>query len=308
MKRIKKNTKSKKPLAILSADWHIRSTIPKCRESEEYTKAIKDKLIFIFELADEYDIPILHAGDLGDKPEWKNLLLTEFMYLIEGYDTKLYTIAGQHDLINHKIEKSLNAGLGTLHTSCAITYLETIGLKNKFNPFNIFPFHYNQEIKSTKLKGKNIALTHQLIIEDKKEWPDQIATKAKSLLKKFPCYDIILSGDNHKPFVVEYENRYLVNAGSIMRMKSDQKDHKPRVYIWYDDNSVEPVYLPIKKDVVDDSHIMENNDKNDRLEAFVSSVNDNYEVKLSFEDNLKNYMKKNKVKKEIKDIIWENVV
>ena len=122
-------------------------------------------------------------------------------------------------------------------------------------------------------------------------------------VKKFPQYDLILTGDNHKPFVVEHEGRILVNPGSMMRTTADQIDHKPRVYLW-DGERVEPVYLPIAKDVISREHIDIGKDRDHRIGAYVDRLNTRYEIGLDFKKNMVDHFKANRTRKEIKERVW----
>ena len=155
---------------------------------------------------------------------------------------------------------------------------------------------------------KEIALCHMMVIKDQKHklWPDQQAQSAKRLLKKFPCYDLIVSGDNHQSFVVEYEGRILVNPGSLMRMSANQIDHQPSVYLWYaEENKIERVYLPIEKDVINTFHLEEVKDRNTRIESFINRLKDTEEMGLSFEKNMEEFFKTNRQRKRVVEKVWE---
>ena len=286
------------PDAILAADLHIRADTPQCR-TDDFTAAMWKKLQFINDLANEHNIPILIAGDLGHRSQWPNWLLEKFMSIIS--DIEIIAIAGQHDLPGHNLEAIPQSGFGVLKRAGYILSFSKI-----IPHIDFFPFGTGIE-KSIYNKNKLIiAMTHQMVIEDKPYWPGQVASSAKLLLKKFPDYKLILSGDNHQPFVVEYEGRLLVNPGSMMRTTADQIDHRPRVYLWEaNSNSVEAVYLPIEQDVIDRSHIDTKKEKDARIEAYTTRLSERYEVGLSYEENLKAYFEENRTRQPIKDRIWE---
>ena len=317
----------KKANAILTADWHIRSDIPICR-TDDFFKALEKKIDFILELQREYDCPILIAGDIGHKPQWQNWLLEWAINKFESHE--IICIPGQHDLPNHKI--SLFEGMGVLE---AAKVIETIGILHtedkiinchfpskstmKKYGFHITPFPYGSEIKLLGW-GKEygivdmpmIAMTHQMILESKPLWPGQEAPKGNSLLKKFPEYQLILSGDNHNAFTIEYEGRLLVNPGSIMRAFADQVNHRPRVYLWYaETNTVEPIYLPIEKGVISRTHIDVAKERKNRNEAFIQRVNEDTGIipkdELNYEKNLENYFNKYRTEKPVKEKVWESV-
>lgn len=303
-------TPPKKANAILAADLHIRSDIPTCR-TDDYLTAQFKKLEFIFDLCRQNDCPLLVAGDIGDKSQWPNWLLEKTILTIDKYNIKIITILGQHDLPEHRLDYWNKSGSGVLHGSqsiFAIRGAQTINDKFTSDKFILFPFSYSEKITSPK-SNENIpmiAMTHQMVIENKPLWPGQEAPKGNALLKKFPEYDLILSGDNHNPFVAEYQGRILCNPGSMMRMTAAQIDHKPRVYKWFTNtNTVESVYLPIEKGVVTRLHIEDKEIRDKRMDAFVSRMTDDFEVGLSFEKNLEEYFRTNRTKSSVKEKVWE---
>ena len=285
------------PDCVLTSDWHIRADTPQCR-TDDFTTAMWKKVQFIADLADKHEIPILLAGDLSHRPQWPNWLIEKFMSIVP--DVEIIAIAGQHDLPGHNLEAIPQSGFGVLMRAGYIregypdSYIQTFPFGTEIKP----PFDDGWKV--------NVAITHQMVIEDKPYWPGQVASSAKSLLKKFPGYKLILSGDNHQSFVVEYEGRLLVNPGSMMRSTADQIDHRPRVYLWESKtNSVEAVYLPIEQGVIDRSHIDTKKEKDARIEAYTTRLSERYEVGLSYEENLKAYFEENRTRQPIKDRIWE---
>ena len=306
------------PTAILTADWHIRAMAPVCR-TDDFLVAMWKKVEFILDLSDKYRIPILIAGDIGLKSQWPNWLLEEFIGKVKAKKDKagVYAIPGQHDLPDHNLDLWRASAIGVLHESEAVIFLGVDGQKlvslDKPGLWSIFPFSYGVDITSSIseiedgiAKSPLIAIAHTLVTERAPE--SFLADKAQSamnLLERFPEYDLILTGDNHKPFVQEHEGRLLINPGSLMRTTADQADHKPRVYLWYhEDNRVEPVYLPIEEGVIDRTHIDLQEAKDERIGAYVSRLSEEVEIGLSFEGNLESYFKSNRIRKPVQDKVW----
>lgn len=290
------------PSAILTSDWHLREDSPQCR-TDNFWVAQEKKIDFIFDLARKNNCPIFCAGDIGHKPRWSCRLL-EWFISKNVKDIEIFSIPGQHDLINHRLDLWEHSGVGVLHASESIILLTEPSL-------SIYPFPYSVSIKKVEDNKKykwRVALAHQMVIQSQKDklWETQETHSAKWFLKKFPCYDLIVTGDNHQSFAVEYEGRWLVNCGSIMRMTADQINHKPRVALWYaDKNEIEWAYLPIEKNVISREHIEEKENRDERIEAYLEKLNTQYEVGLSFEKNLEEYFKKNKTKKGAERKVWK---
>jgi len=329
MSKFKRKNK-KQADAILSSDWHIRPDAPICR-TDDFFSAQEKKIDFILDLSNKHNCPILVGGDFGNKSlnnGWPAWLQTWAINKFKNND--ILTIPGQHDLPNHRVELFNTSGLGVLNAAGAIKILGVIAneheesltgthfcpknVTDKYN-FHITPFPYGLKINDigwgSKYKKPDmpmIAITHEMIIENKDLYPDQNAIKGHEILKKYPEYDLILSGDNHNPFVSEYKGRLLVNPGSIMRSAAAQENHKPRVYLWYaGTNEVECVYLPITEGVISREHIKEVDDRADRYNSYIEKMKEEIELDLSFEDNMEKYLKKFRTEKQVKNKIWENI-
>ena len=291
-----------KPLAILSSDWHIRADTPRGR-TDNYLEAQFDKIEHIIDLSDKLNIPILIAGDLGDKPKWPDWLIKRFMDILLKNSTyrDIFVIPGQHDLLNHKLKLWGKHGIGVLDEARAIDVIcdEIVGLGNGIG-IHGFPYGIGINGYVENQHDYSIAMSHQMVI-DTPLWLGQEATKGIELLKKFPEYNIILTGDNHKTFTASYKGRHLVNPGSLMRMTIAQMDHKPCVFIWYDDNSIEQHFLPISEDVLTEEHIKPKEEYDARMDAYINQLNTSYEISLSFENNAEIHFKENKTRKPVQD-------
>jgi hypothetical protein len=85
-------------------------------------------------------------------------------------------------------------------------------------------------------------------------------------------------------------------------------DHKPCVFLWYaKHNRVEPYYLPVREDAITREHIQSQEEREERIEAFVDRLNQEYAIGLSFQDNLKAFFQENNVRDSVKDIIWKAI-
>lgn len=300
MPKFKRRKTLNKASAILLSDWHIREDQPACR-TDNFWEAQENKIDFILNLAKENDCPILCAGDLGHKPRWSCRLLEWAINKFRGY--KIFVIAGQHDILEHRLETWPQSGIGVLNAAGAVEFISFPKIIN--NKFIVYPFSYGEEIIAPQKNDSDlpkIAMVHQMIVETKDLFPNQNALKGNQLLKKHLKFSLICSGDNHNPFVSEYEGRLLVNPGSMMRMTGAQIDHTPRVYKWYaEENTVEAIYLPIEQGVVTRIHIEDKEIRDKRMESFVSRMTDDFEVSLSFENNLEEYFQTNRTKPSVKD-------
>jgi DNA repair exonuclease SbcCD nuclease subunit len=281
------------------------------------------KVEFVLRLAKQHGVPILIAGDIGLKPQWPSWLEEQFISLVRSFfpSVGIFAIPGQHDLPNHNLELWKKSSIGVLHAADAIVFW---GVKNDYWPNayqavddsflgHIFCFPYGVEMidldrKKHVTADPTIAMVHTLVTEGE---PDEFlkgARSARSMLNEFSGYDLIISGDNHKSFVTKHEGRLLVNPGSLMRTTADQVDHRPRVYLWYgQDNSVEPVYLPIDEGVISRDHIDDREERDVRIEAYVDRLSQEVEIGLSFESNLEAYFRANRTRNDVADKVWSSI-
>jgi len=280
--------KVKIPDAILCSDFHLREDIPICR-TDDYQAAQWRKVDFISDLQKKYDCPVYHAGDLFDN--WKpspNLLRLTLEHLPKWF----CTVYGQHDLPQHNLD---------LVDKCGINVLVAA------NRLTVFPgLHYGQFAPadgSATIKGRKILVWHNLVYQ-RPPFPGATGGMAAGILRKYPSYDLILTGDNHQTFVEEFEGRLLINPGSMMRMDADQFVHRPSVFLWFaETNEVEQAFLPIEEDVITREHIEKIEQRDARIEAFISRLDGDWEAKVSFEENLKIFFSLNKIRDLVKNIV-----
>jgi DNA repair exonuclease SbcCD nuclease subunit len=287
-----------KSTAILTADWHLREDKPICRTDDFWTTQWK-KVDFIRNLQETCGCPILHAGDLFNHWKPSPFLLSE---AIRHISTLFYTIYGNHDLPGHNINLADKSGVKTLEISDTIDVIES-------------NYWGAEEIKSILPipfinTDRKIAVCHLMTYTGKPPWPGCTDPSAEELLEQCPEFDLILVGHHHKPFVVEKDGRLLVNPGPLTRQRVDDIDLKPRVYLWYaETNTVEPIFLPIQDGVISRGHLKHNEERNERIEAFIKRLQSptGGMTELSFEKNLERFRSDNKVKKEVMGIIWKAI-
>jgi predicted phosphodiesterase len=285
-------TKINKPDAIFCSDFHLREDIPLCYTGD-YQKEQWGSVDLISELQQIYDCEVYHAGDLFDN--WKpspNLLRQTILHLPKRF----YTIYGQHDLPQHNLQLVNKCGINVLEAGKHLTVLPNChwGQKpDKFAKYSIHPEH-------------SLLVWHIMNYVGRLPWPGCKDYSAMNILRKYPQYDIICTGDNHKTFTAELDGRVLINPGSLMRMDANQINHKPCVFLWFaKDNSFEQVFLPIQLNVISREHLERKQERDNRINAFVSKLNTKWVTKLSFEDNMENFKKENNIRKSVMDIIYE---
>lgn len=281
------------PNAIFCADFHLRDSSPACREEDEFMSSQWTKLKFISDLQKQYDCPVYHSGDLFDY--WKPSL-SLLSQTIECLPNKFYTCYGNHDLPQHSLELAHKCGIYLLH---------------KAGKLNIVGTHWNQKPKAPTIQigNRNILLWHVMTFQGAVPFPGCMDSPAMGLLRKFPEYDLIVTGHNHKSFVEEYKNQILLNAGCLTRQESDQSEFIPQIWLYYaKDNYVKPVTLPYKKNVVKrPENIIAIEEREQRINAFISKLNTKWESSIDFEKNMETFLSENKTPDLIIKRVYEAI-
>ena len=299
MERTKHN--ERRPIFILTSDWHLREDTPTCFTGDwnyEQWKAVEN----IRTLQAKYKCPILHAGDLFH--HWKaspSLLTSAILYLPEGFNT----VYGQHDLPQHNWELRYKTGLRTLEAADRLKVLPG--------------YHYGQDPDGLAAKP-----SYHIISNTDDHWsvrvlvwhhmtyinipfPGASVGQAQGILMKYPQFNLILTGDNHQSFTTSYEGRVLVNPGPITRHAADQINYKPRVALCFKDGTIEWYYLPVLDGVISREHIDVTEQRDNRISAFISKLDDEWETELSFEDNLERFKAKNKINDKIMELVYKAI-
>lgn len=288
-----RGSKIERPDKILTGDWHLRESVPICR-TDDFEAAQWRAVDFIADLQRKWDCDVEHSGDLFDFWKPSPSLLTKAMIHLPK---KFRTNYGNHDLPQHSMMLAPKSG-----TYC----LEQAGFISTKSDNDVDMNHFKEE--PPELSDASILVWHLMVRKGKKLWPGQTDPKAGKLLRKYPQYDLILTGDNHASFTEDYEGRLLVNPGSLTRQEAGQIDFKPSVYLYYaSTNSIKRVFLPIESGVISREHLEAIELREARIDAFVSTLDADWEIGMSFNENLRKFFQANDVKKSIMNIIHQNL-
>lgn len=282
--------------AILTSDWHLRDDTPICR-TDDLFETLRVKVKFVKDLQERFQCPVLHAGDLFHY--WKGaqsgaMVARMISFAIKELPEKFWTVFGQHEMPLHSMDLIYKSALSTLFAAERVSQFE--GWAN-----------WGEEPKEPCVfdNQRKVMVMHRMVWQGERPWPGCKDLSAKELLEAYPEYDLILTGDNHKPFTEKMGKRLLVNPGSLSRQTADQMDHKPRVYLWSSAlNEVHPVFLPISPSAVTRDHLENKAESDERIKAFVEWLaNDNFCSDMSFEANIERFGEEHGVPESIMMII-----
>lgn len=315
-----RRTKQKQPVAdaILTADLHLTDSTPISR-TDDYIIAQERKLQFLKDLSSRNNhCPVLCAGDVFDN--WKaSPWLCTWAYL--NLPGPLITIPGQHDLPMHSLEYYNKSALCLLEeVRDDLKVLE----RNETTHGNLYivgvPFGELNNLEEEKITApRDKTSTRKILILHELTWPSRKPIWGKTgnhtgmeLLSKYGNYfDLILTGDNHDSFVRREKGAtgpVLVNPGSMMRMAADQANYKPKCYLYYTKhNEVKEVEFPISHNVHDRDHIDKNQERDERIAAYIERMNKDWEIGLSFRKNLQAFFAENQTPQKIREVIWQHL-
>ena len=229
---------------VAISDLHLRPT-PPINRKDDYVEAQFRKLDFVIDYANQIEAMVVIPGDLFDRaanhPSWFiNRVLTSLLKTIYGVEI----IPGNHDLIGHSLETFDQNTRATLSYISDYIYIHRDVYRSDLYRLTFVPF--GKEVTKPKEGITNILVIHEPVFEDTVPFYMPDAVTVEQLEKKYPGYDLYIAGDIHIPC---QKSKTLV-SGSMMRMTSAQKDHKPRFYVIDTDTlEVETVFIPIEEDV-----------------------------------------------------------
>ena len=287
---------------IATSDWHVRASSPKYRV-DEYSESILNKIGFIVRTANKNNCPILVAGDIFHNIRVGTRIINKLTRVLKKCKNPIYAVPGQHDLEHHAEDLTPTPFLSLIHSD-VITHLGT----NSIN--NVYGLGWGEEPP----KDGNICTDDNSILVlhycttpgDPAFFLEDNALSAEDILKSFPEFKIIITGDYHTPHVFEKNGRLLINPGCIGRSNKDQKNFQPVIYL-VDTEAVtakeikvpvrpsEEVFkIPENEDALDKSF-------SDHIEQILKSST-NEEEKPDFITTVRRIMKKGKYTKRQMEI------
>jgi len=288
--------------AIITADWHIRATRPRCRVDENWIETQRQALNQIVRISKVKKAPVIVVGDIFHSNSDTSFECIQMVQQMADELGELYILAGNHDLPYHSSENIEKSAIGVLLKSQNILPVKECKWQDLL---------FDDEISASNFDEKDnenakMIFKHTLTIPSKDK-PDYIDCETpESLLEKFPNAEWIFTGDYHHNFHYEKNGRYVVNSGCLLRQVSDMKDYQCGVYfVDTDENIVEFVPIIDKEQFVDDTYILKQNEREERIERFVDKLNDTKNVSLDFVDNVKKAILQNKLDSDIVDMLNE---
>lgn len=280
---------------ILTADWHLRATQPRCRIDKDWMQTQRNALNQVFEYASSYHCDILVVGDIfhsnSDASFQCIQMVQDLADKLNNIGKGLFILCGNHDLLYHSSQNIDKSAIGILiHSN------------------NIYPIsYYDSRISAPNFDepcfDNEYIFRHILTFPDEKSMPPNISgTTADELLEKYTNAKWIFTGDYHKSFCHKKNGRYVINSGCLICQATDFKDYQPGVYYIDTDHDIVN-FLPItdNKEYIDDSYILKQDEREKRLDDFIKKVDGTKAMSLDFIENIENELSSGDYSKEFAD-------
>ncbi len=300
----------KTPLFIACADLHLMSgTPPVCRTEteEEFEATMWRKVTALKRKAQELEVLVLYGGDTFDT--WRcghDLVANAMRYLPSGW-----CVAGQHEIPYHDAGQYIRSPLAPLR--------EQVKLLDGSDPavrgYSLYGASWNQTLPQFgTTTGLSCGVVHKTIWpENDPPFPGAPASgEAKRFLNDNPSYDILITGDNHKPFILYHDGKekrqLLVNCGSMLRLAADQADYIPKFHVVYDDLSVESIPYLEELTPISREHLDAKSAKDERTFAFLERLKEGVDTEtLSFKAELEKTLALSDAPQTVVRRTWEIV-
>ena len=295
---------------LVTGDWHIDNSMIKTRK-DNVLAACMDKIGQIFSIAQSHNCDaVLQPGDFFESHKANDFLKQYVIQFLKSgmANIPVYTILGQHDLRYHSSNIN-NTPLKVLEAAGVINILKDKPLVYPQDKVYIYGASWYEEIPRPmrELKGFNILMCHKMIV-DSKIWEGQEDHTYGKILLKTTDYDLIVSGDNHKHFIMHsgikssIGKKLLINCGSLLRTRIDQEDHKPCVYVYNTapregEPVFEQVYLIVDdfENVIRLAEAKKIKEENEKLKEFVKALSvDTQLTGINYKRNVHTHIQENK--------------
>lgn len=296
-------------IGIVCSDLHFSALCPVARSAEP------DWFLAQFRYLDQLKslqenhrgVPIIIAGDIFDRwyaPATTSELINRLML---HWPDNVWAVPGQHDLPNHQLDQMMRTPYWTMVQAGKINDL-TPGVSHKVSDqlrCHGFPWgHPVFYLGCPYPNVVNLAVVHAYIWQAGYSYPDAPKEQhAEMYQSRLSGFDAAVFGDNHQGFLL---GRNIINCGTFMRRKADERDYKPMVGVLYDDGHFEPHYL----DTSDDLWLVEDTaEPNDRPDfdatRFIDSLKAIGPDSLDFHSALQVRMRQLDVSADVRQIILD---
>lgn len=289
---------------IITADWHLREDRPRCRKDEDWIKTQKKALEQVADICIKKNSDLFLVGDVFHKfSEFRMVVyIQKLAQKLKKDSLSLYYLCGNHDNLYHSSLNIDKSAIGLLKNSENCFYIKDYFEKLDCDDSNYSSSNFDEEDNY----NAQIVFKHTLTIPEEDKNPLIECETPESLVKKFPDAKYIFTGDYHKNFCKKIKNTYVINPGCLLRQASDMKDYQCGVYFVDTDKDIQEfIHITDNEELVDDSYILKENERDDRISNFVDKLKDTKNISLDFVSNVEESIRRNNLDENIVSVINE---
>ncbi len=220
----------------LLGDCHFTGKVP-VKRIDDYVNTQKTKFSQALSIFNDYKCSVvLQTGDMFDSPNVSNMVISWVIkYLIKN-NLIINMVFGNHCIWGHSSSTLLSSPLSVLESANVIRLLNSNGHKIDISKSNItlYGAGFGENIpKPINTKDYNILVTHSMI-GNRQLYIGQELEDPIRFLKKYNEYNLVVCGHYHYRFVSEYNGRFIINPGQLLRSTVSKFDleHIPAVVLF----------------------------------------------------------------------------
>jgi DNA repair exonuclease SbcCD nuclease subunit len=286
-------------IAILISDIHLSATPPIARLGEpDWLEAQGRVLDQVIALANKHDCRVLCAGDLFDRWNSPPAVINMVLERLHRQKYKWIMVPGQHDLPLHRHEDVKKSAYWTLVEAGVIHDLSHI--PNIYQPtpeLHVAGFGWGQTIQpytGPQVGNRvNVAISHQYAWCGASCYVGATQDTHLNGIEGLEGYDVVVFGDNHKPWIHKMAGPVVVNPGCLIRRKQDERSQVPFVGLLREDRTVELLLLDTSGEVwsgPEEQVSTLGTDVQQKLDQFISTLNDLDEKTFDFKGTIRRYL------------------
>lgn len=300
-------------LAVLCSDIHFCHKKPSARSPEpDWYLAMVNPCEQLANIANQYDVPVVIAGDLFDRWNAPAELVNFAIVQLRRIKNPIFTIPGQHDLPNHNYDDIKRSAYWTLVEAQVINHLPASAptLAHGMS-LHAFPWSYDVTPLRSKSSFVSLAVCHSYIHTSKTGYKGASESLlVNSYRKKLKGYDAAVFGDNHIGFLsgTVRGRKNLLNCGSFMVRKVDEIGRQPVVGLLHSNGNISRVELDTSLDqYVDVDASIELVEMALNMTDFVGALGALGQDSLSFFDQVKQFLETNDISTAVRKRVMEAV-
>lgn len=272
-------------------DCHFSNKTPR-RRKDDYFQTQLNKLnesLDIFQ-TNKCDC-IIQAGDFFDTSTVGNFVISEIIKVLKTCTIPFYGIWGNHDVAGHTEFTYYRSPLAVLESAGVIKLLgdkPTI-LENSTGTIDIYGASFGKDVPYIYDDIADTVLVIHRMIGDKPLYDGQELETPNEFVSKYE-YGLTICGDYHYDFVNKIGDKFIINAGCLVRKTIGKRDleHKPKVIIFDTKTKQYEIFLlrsalPVEQ-IFDLS--VDTDETNLEIEGFVNSLFENSENVIDWKREL----------------------